>query len=105
LLAEQFDWDRHRWTRYRSAFSEIQELLEDMGRAWTDGTGPGGDGFGAFLDARDPAASPYALAHGQRARELARELVGLGEAWRAAEVSFRSGAPRPDPELKVRPRV
>jgi predicted acylesterase/phospholipase RssA len=105
LLVEQFDWDRHRWTRYRTAFSQIQDVLDGMDRAWTDGSGPSGDGFGPFLEARDPAAPPYALARGRRGRELVRDFVALGPAWREAEVDFRSGAPRPDPELKVRPRI
>jgi len=105
LLAEDFNWDHHRWTRYRTAFSELQEVLDGMSQAWTDESGPAGNGFGAFLEGRDPAVPPYVLARGRRALELARDFVGLGPAWRAAEVNFRSGAPRPDPELKVRPRV
>lgn len=105
MLVEQFDWNRHRWTRYRTAFSEIQKVLAGLERSWENKTGEDGRSFEQFLGARDFQAPPYALGHGERALRATREFVALGQGWREEGVNFLSGAPRPDPELRIRPRV
>ncbi len=105
MLVSEFDWSRHRWTRYRTAFAEIQEALEGLERVWGDESGPGGKSFGDFLAGRDFHAPPYALARGDRALRVTRQLVALAESWRDEGVAFTSGAPRPDPDLRIRPRI
>jgi hypothetical protein len=105
MLLSEFNWGRHRWTRYRTAFAEIQEVLEGLERVWSDESGPGGRSFADFLAGRDFQAPPYALARGDRALRVTRELVALAEGWRDEGIAFTSGAPRPDPDLRIRPRI
>jgi len=104
-LVERFDWDRHRWTRYRTALSEIQALLDQVGRAWGGPLPPGTPTFREFVAGRSPGDRPYPLSRGEAALEATRALAELGRAWREAGVDFGAEAPRPDPELLIRPRL
>jgi predicted acylesterase/phospholipase RssA len=95
-----FNWDAHRWTRYRSAMAQLQDKLERMERVYSQG-------FKEFLDQRDPEANPYKQSNKWKGfalegTQLLMELVGK---WRSHEkYRFTDSAPRPTPDLRITPR-
>jgi hypothetical protein len=105
-------WDNHRWVRYRTTMNLLQENLRSFERAWL---APANADFPLYPA---PGETAYAklLAHGAhdapsyplgREHEFARAgtelLLALGLVWKESHLD--RGAPRPYPELRVRPRV
>jgi predicted acylesterase/phospholipase RssA len=99
-LRDQFDWDRHRWTRYRTAMARMQEAARQMQRAWSgDGAS---EGFEAFV-ARYGGSSSYPLP--QMALDASADLMQVASSWDDEGIDYARDAPRPEPELRIRPRV
>ncbi|HEX6183213.1 MAG TPA: hypothetical protein VFZ44_04820 [Pyrinomonadaceae bacterium] len=105
-------WDNHRWIRYRSTMSLVEGLLRDLRRG--AGAPLAGDTIYANLIARGPTDPPpgYRLNEpGQRAYAefLTRRLLELSDEWeqksKESGQSFTDGGPRPEPELRFRPRI
>jgi predicted acylesterase/phospholipase RssA len=97
-----FDFDEHRWRRFLSTYSALEETMESARRGW-DG------GFAEFLETVEPGsykASPEDLA------ELRRRFDALVEATRSwGERPLRhtwgrsgSGMPRPRTHVKLVPQ-
>ena len=105
-------WDNHRWIRYRSIMSLVEELLRDLRRASQSPVV--GDAPYETLIGRGKTEPPagYPLNEsGQRelAVRLTRSLLELAAEWEKEREqtgqSFSDGAPRPAPELRIRPRI
>ncbi len=105
-------WDNHRWLRYRSTLSLIEQLLRDLRHA--SGSPLAEDTPYMTLITRAHTAPPpgYRLTEPDQrdfAERLTRRLLELAEEWEQERArttqSFADGAPRPAPELRVRPRI
>ncbi|HEX6037626.1 MAG TPA: hypothetical protein VFZ20_06295, partial [Longimicrobium sp.] len=101
-------WDNHRWVRFRSSMQLLDELLRDI-RDQYRLPNVGGRSY-ADLVARAKGAAPrsYPLKSVKRARLVEQALADLGK------LSFLNGknplfvkkeAPRPRPELRIRPKL
>jgi hypothetical protein len=71
-----------------------------MGRAWSGAAG--GEGFAAFVGRYGGSAS-YPLA--QKARDASEDLMGVASAWEDGLIDYARDSPRPEPELRIRPRI
>jgi len=100
LLATQFKWDDHRWTRYLSAMGQLQGKLETMDRVYTAG-------FDKFLQQKDPKGVPYERT--ARFKEFALkatlELMQTVRGWKGEDRFDTKSAPSPKPDLRIMPRL
>ena len=105
-------WDNHRWVRYRSMFALLEQALRDLRRAYRTplfGDAP----FKSLIErAKTDPPEGYRLsepAQREFAARLTELLMTLGDEWeeerKTSGQSFGDGAPRPTPELRVRPRI
>jgi hypothetical protein len=103
------DWDNHRWVRLRSTLALVEETLADLREGLTargaDGDGPS---YVQLIErgADAPPRSYRFASAAQRdfARSAVADLVALADRWAASGESLSAGAPRPRPELRIRPR-
>lgn len=98
-------WDNHRWVRYRSTMAVLERFLAEF--AYSVANPEPGDSALADLIRRGPDDPPgsYRLKNEDQrdyAGELTDELRALGH--RTASGTMQDGAPRPTPELRVRPK-
>ncbi|MEP7011885.1 MAG: hypothetical protein ABJC13_16295 [Acidobacteriota bacterium] len=101
-LVEQFNWDLHRWVRYRSTLPEIHLQLGRMADRFR-----GNDideNFADFLKRYGPTPAHYPLSHSAEALERAIELLKLVESWPDAPWS-KPRIPQPRPSLRIMPRI
>ena len=104
-LVEQFDWDLHRWVRYRSTLPEIHAHLARMaGQFHGAGEDGGEEGFAEFLRRYGEAPSHYPLTRPAEALERATELLRLVEGWPGTPWN-RPRVPQPRPALRIVPRI
>jgi predicted acylesterase/phospholipase RssA len=105
-------WDNHRWIRYRSALSLVEELLRDLRQGATSQLA--GDTAYDKLIARSETDPPpgYRLNEPEQrdfAAKLTQRLLDWADEWEREREqtgqSFAKGAPRPAPELRIRPRI
>jgi predicted acylesterase/phospholipase RssA len=100
LLATEFKWDNHRWTRYLSAMAQLQSKLETMDRVYSAG-------FDQFLEQRDPTVTPYERTN--RFKEFALkatlELMRTIRGWKGEDRFDTPKAPSPKPDLRIMPRL
>lgn len=111
LLRDNFDFEDHRWVHYLVLMAELEEGLNQL--AATVRRDPGL--LGVFAARTGP---PYDRSGTWTAEAVARTqaLVALVEQWRATDCGpapadplysnhFRTEEPRPNPELRLGPRV
>jgi predicted acylesterase/phospholipase RssA len=105
-------WDNHRWIRYRSVMSLVENLLRDLRRAAQPPLA--GEAPYETLIARSKTDPPpsYRLDEPKQrdyAALLTRRLLELADEWERERErtgqSFAKDAPRPAPELRIRPRI
>lgn len=105
-------WECHRWTRFRSTMSVLQGMLAQMAAAFA-ARPANGDRSYAELIAPKPGQPPvpcYPL-HGQASPEsvlaATEQLLALPAEWQAHGIDFgkASRPPRPNPELRIVPRI
>jgi hypothetical protein len=104
LLRESFSWPNHVWVRFRTLANVLQRFVGPAWRAYAPGTARRGEllalvdahtGAGSYrMTASQAEAARTALAH------LDRLALGVDD----TAGDLRAGAPRPTPELRVRPR-
>jgi hypothetical protein len=104
-----FNFQAHRWMRYRSAMASVDELLSGMHAAWTARE----DSQEAFLASdqppsgfRFPTYPPGANDHEATAKvmQLAQELEDLGHPALGVETPDGvKNVPHPEPELRLTP--
>lgn len=95
-----FDWQQHRWTRYRTAMSKLEQAFDQMGQAYT-----GQDSYQQFLLTYEPAHYRGRAEHEEEWQEFARDglaaLLELSASWQQGLNRYVHGAPRPNPELRL----
>ena len=99
------NWNNHRWVRYRTAVGAIEEMLSRIHLAWTEPQQ--GDVPYEHWVAGTPKPPSYKWATNQNevAVELTRSLAEAAKSWATTKPSLVDGAPRPRPEIRLRPRV
>jgi hypothetical protein len=100
-------WDNHRWVRLRSSMQLLEEFLHDI-RDQYRVQGPGGRSYEDLVrrTTSEPPGSyrwPNQAAKGDAEAAL-EELQALKFLQAPARV-FKDEAPRPTPELRIRPRL
>jgi hypothetical protein len=102
-------WDNHRWVRYRSTMALIQGQLDRFRHAyeWPQQASPRTYHDLIERDSQTPPSSYRwdTVAQMVFALGATQDLVGLSRSWGQEPERFSEGAPRPEPELRVRPRV
>jgi predicted acylesterase/phospholipase RssA len=100
---QTINWDGHRWTRYLSAVSQLQEKLDRMEQVYAGG------GFDQFLADRDPKLTPYrrTLRWKTQALQATAALMNVIRSWRTDDPKLRMDfdPPRPKPDLRVTPKL
>jgi len=104
LLRDRFDWDRHRWTRFRTALSRLQHSLESMRAAYRGKPGQD-ETFERFLARYAGAPASYPLKAPDVADPSLRALVAVDEAWKTGNVDLSHRAPAPEPTLRIMPSI
>ncbi|HEV8649528.1 MAG TPA: hypothetical protein VG276_08985 [Actinomycetes bacterium] len=95
-----FDWQQHRWTRYRTAMSKLEQGLDQMGEAYA-----GPDNYQHFLAAYQPEHYRGRTGYEQEWQAFARSglaaLLQLAATWQQGMNHYVDGTPRPNPELRL----
>lgn len=101
---EAFDFDLHRWVRYRVAMPLLDGTLAGLVRRF-DGA-DGREGYQDFLERYGPVAPSYPLGTDQRVADSAATaaLMEVARDWERAGHPGAAGAtPHPEPELRLSP--
>jgi len=97
-------WDNHRWTRFRSTVSLMEDELREMREALDPAT-PAGRSYRALIALPDPPSYDWA-SHAQRDATLAWVERLLSDPFLgAAKPVALAKAPNPRPELRIVPRI
>ncbi len=98
-------WDDHRWVRYRSIMSLLEDFLEHYEKGYADNSSRSMAGMIVRPACADPQS--YRLKD-DRERQFAKDvtdaLIGLCRYWKAQDGSFQDHAPRPEPEIQIGPK-
>jgi hypothetical protein len=105
---DELSWDNHRWVRFRSTMAALEVMLRDVCEVYADPL-PGEMTY-AQLVARqrgEPPRSYFWKSPAQRrlALETCSRLCELVAGWQGEPATLTRGAPRPRPELRIRPRI
>ena len=107
--AEKLNWENHRWVRFRSTLSTLEDLFGKLARKLDPAAPPfqEGDVPYAELVSKKDAVSYDWERNGQRERaeKALAELREISMAWAASEQRMSEGAPQPTPELRARPKI
>ena len=111
--AHVLSWDNHRWVRYRSLMNLLQQLVEEVEYSFENPIA-GEESYWDLIkrDSDVPPLSYRWLNDEQRwfGIEATEELLKLVQEWRngARDLptdGFGGRVPRPQPELRVRPKI
>jgi hypothetical protein len=104
LLRDRFSWSNHLWVRFRTLANVLERFLGPTWRSYQPGT-PRRDELLGLVEAHTSAGSyRVTAAQAEWARTALDRLDALVAAVEEIGADLRSGAPRPTPELRVRPR-
>jgi predicted acylesterase/phospholipase RssA len=115
LPAEEIElsWDNHRWVRYRSTMGLLEEMLNAI-EFTIKNPAPGDRNYEELiLRGADQAPPSYKWKNNSQrtfTHKATGELLELIAKWQSlrtndASSTFTTGAPRPQPELRVKPQV
>lgn len=97
-LATEFDWDSHRWTRYRTAMDQLRDKLGSMDRVYQKG-------LFSFLESRSFNAAPHAMYGSKEALlDLTNRLMEVGSDLQEQGKLFSTDPPAPVPDLRIMPQ-
>lgn len=100
-LFDDFDFDLHRWIRYRVAVSELDDTLGALRHSYHAGTE-------AFIEAYAPTAGRYPIKPEEaviKDRGATAGLIGVADAWKSQGHPSSAGTvPKPKPSLRLTPR-
>jgi predicted acylesterase/phospholipase RssA len=101
-LADNFDWPQHRWGRYLTAVSELQQQLEALNEVYTK---PLADGppYGTFIRSYGPLPDHTYERDAAWCAQAAARTAKLLDFLAVATPDFEVDAPRPDPEFRITP--
>lgn len=94
-----FDFQRHRWTRYLTAMSELDAAVRDIAAKYHGALPDGSPGYRVFVAAEAPEDRMYPRPAAWRADAVTRTDALL--AFVGPSPDFTEDAPRPDPDLRV----
>jgi hypothetical protein len=104
-------WDSHRWTRYRSSMAAIAALLNQVKTVYQAKPEPGSDPTYKELVERALGDPPRAYRFKRAAQRTLAEgftgaIIGAADVTVAARPEdLAEGAPKPEPEARIVPRV
>ena len=103
------DWNNHRWVRFRTTFCLIEEHLKKIAKALKSETSQIEKGYLDLLN-RNNSEEPKAYTFTKTQKEFAQKFVNkiseLNDEHTVDKESFCSNnAPKPRPELRVRPKI
>jgi predicted acylesterase/phospholipase RssA len=95
-----FDWQQHRWTRYRTAMSKLEQGLDQMGEAYA-----GPDNYQRFLAAYQPEHYRGRAGYEQQWQHFASDglaaLLQLAASWQQGANHYVDDTPKPNPDLRL----
>ena len=103
---DEFDMNDHRWIRYRVAMSELDDLVSGLAEKWS-----GADVEGVPLrDMLVPgfehrSYAPRSQKWTTEDREATEKLVALATEWADLGNPAMDAPPRPNPDLRLTPRL
>lgn len=122
MLAQRFtsppdqldlSWDNHRWVRYRSLMQLLEQMLKNIEHSFATTT-PFEQSY-AVLITRDSSAAPNSYTWTNTAQQsfadhATQTLLQLAQNWTQqgsanSSASFAGRAPKPRPELRIRPPI
>jgi hypothetical protein len=103
------DWDNHRWVRYRSAMTLLEEYLGELKKKYDLPAADAGRSY-ADLVRRSAGEAPASYPWPDHSRpsmiERDRMLQEFIARWVVDDAGkFGDGTPRPAPEFRIRPRL
>ncbi len=101
-LVDSFNWDQHRWARYRSSMPALHLQLRELAARF-QGEG-GGETYLEFLERYGPQPAYYPLDDEKGARNSANALLQLIQAW-PKRLFRRPRVPKPEPLLRNMPQI
>jgi Patatin-like phospholipase len=104
---DDLSWDNHRWVRYRSAMTLLEGWLTGFRAAYEQTPEADTSSYQELLHLPTSAAPSYKWdTESQRtfAVRATEATVELSSAWKASGQTFTKKSPRPEAELRVRPR-
>ncbi len=107
----KLNWDNHRWVRFRSMMASLEEMMEKLGPVLSpdyEPPQPGDDNYRALVERESESLPSYVFRSPAQREDVLRavnHLVELAAQWAATPEALSSGAPRPMPELRARPRI
>jgi hypothetical protein len=105
LQTGTMNWSNHRWVRYRTAIGAIGEMLLRIHLAWTSPQQDDVPYEGWVAGTPKPPSYKWAPSQNSVAVELTRSLIQAAHSWSTTNPSLAEGAPRPRPEIRLRPRI
>jgi predicted acylesterase/phospholipase RssA len=108
-LSDEFNWSNHAWVRYRSYLAALELNLGEFSHAYEHPV-PQDEGIWATIRG-DPGAAPppsYPWANTKQAwfaLEMQRSIVRLASEVGPPPKTVATGAPRPEPELRLTPKT
>ena len=100
-------WDLHRWTRFRSSMSVIQRFLGAFHRGY--GFPDARPTYDELMEQGIDGKQPYQWRdtdHLKRALDATADLDAVATNWNdGGNPEFGVGAPKPAPEIRIRPRI
>ncbi len=107
-VEHKLNWDNHRWIRFRNTFC----LLEDYLKKIEDGLNSSSSEFQQSYiellerEKKDPPLSyRFEESHRKSATEKIKKLREFITYLKSDKKSFCTGAPKPTPEIKVKPKI
>ena len=111
--ATELSWDNHRWVRYRSLMGLLQKMIEEIDFAIKNPIAPDRS-YMELIDRKfSEAPGSYRwenLKQQEFAHKATEEVSHLSIKWqdlrkKDPEATFTTRVPKPQPELRVKPRV
>jgi Patatin-like phospholipase len=103
----ELNWENHRWVRYRTTMALVEGMMKMYSTAFDFPME--GDRSYASLIAREPNEPPGAYRWTKQQKEFAvhitEAMLELTEHWKQAKSNFSDIAPKPNAELRIRPRI
>lgn len=104
----KLSWENHRWVRFRSTMGLLQGMLEAICAVYRDPL-PGDRSYAELVSrplGERPRSYPWRTpAQQQFAEQACEELCRTVGAWQQEPKTFEYEAPRPEPELRTRPKL
>jgi hypothetical protein len=105
IFVNEFDFENHRWIRYRSVMQLLEDYLQRYAAGWgADVVGDEVASYREMVEGPPPASYRDGRWTGPKAeffRSRSEDLVKLATDWPDGVHSFDKGAPNPRPSLRI----